>query len=57
MNRFGLMMENEGFHDQRPLDKAKWTFQKNVRCADAHCGLGNDSQSSPAVFYQLKLGE
>ena len=26
-------------------------------CADAHCGLGNDSQSSSAVFYQLKLEE
>ena len=35
MNRFGLMMKNDGFHDQRPLDKARWTSEKQIRCADA----------------------
>ena len=34
-NRFGLMMKNEEFHDKRPLDKAKWTSEKQIRCADA----------------------
>ena len=29
------MMEFEEFDDQRPLDKAQWTFQKQIRCADA----------------------
>ena len=56
-DRFGLMMKNEDFHDWRPLAHGKWTFQKHFRCADAHCGLGNDSQSSSAVLYQLKLEE
>ena len=55
--RFGLIMKNDEFHDQRPLDKAKWTSEKQIRCADAQCGLGNDSQSSSAVLYQLKLEE
>ena len=31
------MMECEEFGDQRPLDKAQWTFQKQIRCADAQC--------------------
>ena len=56
-NRFGLMMKHDDFHDWRPLDNTKWTFQKHFRCADAHCGLDNDSQSFLAVLYQLKLEE
>ena len=35
MDRFGLMMKNDEFHDWRPLDKAKWTSEKQIRCADA----------------------
>ena len=51
------MMKNDEFHDERPLDKAKWTFEKHFRCADAHCGLGNDSQSSFGFLVKLKLEE
>ena len=31
------MTEFEKFGDQRLLDKAQWTFQKQIRCADAQC--------------------
>ena len=55
MDRFGLMMKNDEFHDWRPLAHAKLMFQKHFRCADAHCGLGNDSQSSSALLVKLKL--
>ena len=51
------MMEFEEFYDQRPLDKAQWTFQKQIRCADAQWRLDNDSQSSPASLKKLKLRE
>ena len=51
------MMEFEKFGDQRPLDKAQWTFQKQIRCADAQWTLDNDSQSSLASLKKLKLGE
>ena len=54
---FRISREITTFGHQRPLAHAKWTFQKHFRCADAHCGLGNDSQSSSAVLYQLKLEE
>ena len=33
--RFGHMTEFEEFDDWRPLDKAQWTFEKQIRCADA----------------------
>ena len=49
-DRFVLMMKNDGFHDQRPLDKAKWTSEKQIRCADAQWWLSNDSQSSSAFL-------
>ena len=42
------MMDFEEFHDQRQLDKAQWTSEKQIRCADAQWTLDNDSQSSPA---------
>ena len=51
------MMKFEEFGDQRPLDKAQWTFQKQIRCADAQWTLNSDSQSSPASLKKLKLGE
>ena len=56
-NRFGHMMEFEEFHDWRTVDKAQWTFQKQIRCADAQRTLDNDSQSSPASLKKLKLVE
>ena len=34
-NRFGHMMKHEEFHDYRLLDKATWTSEKQIRCADA----------------------
>ena len=39
-DRFGLMMKHEEFHDQRPLDKAKWTSEKQIRCADKQWARG-----------------
>ena len=51
------MMEFEESDDQRPLDKAQWTFQMQNRCADAQWILDNDSQSSPASLKKLKLRE
>ena len=39
LGRFGLMMKNDECHDQRPLDKAKWTSEKQIRCADAQWAL------------------
>ena len=51
------MMQFDEFDDQRPLDKAKWTFQKQNRCADAQWTLDNDSQSSTASLKKLKLEE
>ena len=55
--KFRHMMEFEEFGDQRPFDKAQWTFQKQIRCADAQRILDNDSQSSLASLKKLKLGE
>ena len=52
-DRFGLMMKNDGFHVQRPLDKSKWTSEKQIRCADAQRWLSNDSQSSFAFLQKL----
>ena len=49
-DRFGLMMKNDGFHGQRPLDKAEWTSEKQIRCADAQWWHSNDSQSSSAFL-------
>ena len=51
------MMEFEEFDDQRPLDKAQWTFEKQIRCADAQWALDNDSQGSHASLKKLKLEE
>ena len=51
------MMEFEEFDDQRPLDKAQWTSEKQIRCADAQWTLDNDSQSSPASLQKLQLVE
>ena len=51
------MMEFKNFGDLRPLDKAQWTFQKQIRCADAQWTFDNDSQSSPTSLKKLKLGE
>ena len=51
------MMEFEEFGDQRPLDKAQWTFQKQNRCADAQWVFYNDSQSYLVSLKKLKLGE
>ena len=51
------MIEFEEFDDWRPLDKAQWTSEKQIRCADAQWILGNDSQSSPASLKKLKLEE
>ena len=48
--RFGLMMKNDEFHHQRPLDEAKWTSEKHIRCADAQLWFSNDSQSSSAFL-------
>ena len=48
-----LMMKNDGFHDQRLSDKAKWTSEEQIRCADAQWWLSNDSQSSLAFFQKL----
>ena len=47
------MMKHEEFHDQRPLDKAKWTSEKQIRCADAQWWLSNDSQSFLAFLQKL----
>ena len=46
-NRIVLMMKNDRFHDQRPLDKAKWTSEKQIRCADA--------QWWPSMIYRALL--
>ena len=51
------MMEFEEFDDQRTVDKAQWTFNEQIRCADAQWRLDNDSQSSPASLKKLKLKE
>ena len=51
--RFGHMMEFEEFGHQRPLDKAQWTSEKQIRCADAQWTLDNDSQSSLASLQKL----
>jgi len=51
------MMEFQEFDDLRPLDKAQWTSQKQIRCADAQWTLDNDSQSSPVSLKKLKLEE
>ena len=57
MDRFSSMMDFEEFDDQKSVQKAQWTFQKQIRCADAQWILGNDSQSSPASLKKLKLEE
>ena len=51
------MMEFEEFHVQRAVDKAQWTSEKQIRCADAQWRFDNDSQSSPASLKKLKLEE
>ena len=38
-DRFGHMMEFEEFHDWRTVDKAQWTSEKQIRCADAQWTL------------------
>ena len=53
LERFVLMMKNDGFHHLETVDKPKWTSEKPFRCADAQWWLGNDSQSSPASLKQL----
>ena len=53
MDRFWSMMEFEEFDDQRTADKAQWTSEKQIRCADAQWTLDNDSQSSPASLQKL----
>ena len=53
MDRFWSMMEFEEFHVQRTVDKAQWTSEKQIRCADAQWILVNDSQSSPASLQKL----
>ena len=35
--RFCHIVKIDGFHDQRPLDKAPWPSQKPGVCADAQC--------------------
>ena len=57
MNRIWPMMEFQEFHGQRTVDKAQWTSEKQIRCADAQWTLDNDSQSSLASLKKLKLGE
>ena len=57
VNRFWSMMEFKEFDDQRAVQKAQWTFQKQIRCADAQWTLDNDSQSSAASLKKLKLEE
>ena len=39
MDRFGLMMKNYGIHDQRPSDKARWTSEKQIRCAARYASI------------------
>ena len=56
-DRFWSMMKFDEFDDQRPVNKAQWTSQKQIRCADAQWTLDNDSQSSPASLKKLKLEE
>ena len=51
--RFVLMMKNMEFHRLETVDKAKWTSERQFRCADAQWWLGNDSQSSSAPLEQL----
>ena len=51
------MTEFDEFDDQRPVNKAQWTSEKQIRCADAQWTLDNDSQSSPASLKKLKLEE
>ena len=40
--RFVLMMKNDGFHNLETVDTAKWTSQKQFRCADAQWWLDNE---------------
>ena len=54
-DRFVFMMKNDEFHDQMPLDKAKWTSEKQIRCADAQWWFSNDSQSCFPL--EAELGE
>ena len=56
-DRFGHMTEFEEFDDQRQFDKAQWTFEEQIRCADAQWTLDNDSQSSLTSLQKLKLEE
>ena len=56
-NRFGHMMEFEESRDWRTTDKAQWTSEKQIRCADAQWRLDSDSQSSPASLKEVKLEE
>ena len=48
VERFVLMMKNDGISSFRAVYKPKRTSEKQFRCADAPWWLGNDSQSSPA---------
>ena len=43
--RFGHDDENDRFHDQRLLDKAKWTSEKQIRCADAQWDIVHGSKN------------
>ena len=47
------MMEFEEFGVQRTVDKAQWTSEKQICCADAQWTLDNDSQSSLASLQKL----
>ena len=53
MERFVLMKKYGSFYVLETVDKAKWTFQKPFRCADAQRGHGNDSQSFQFSFKKL----
>ena len=50
------MIENDRFHDQRPLDKAKWTFHGPGVCADAQWDTVHGSKNlfQRAILYRHK---
>ena len=54
-DRFVLMMKNNEFHDQRPSDKAKWTSEKQIRCAAIACQFYEAGPAS--VFFDSRQRE
>ena len=53
---FGHDDENDRFHDVRPLDKAKWKYEKQIRCANAQWVVHGSKNlfKKKAILYRHK---